>query len=48
MLGELTTVFATPGSVTTLLRDTQAYELAAVFSCPAYAERRSEPLLRKR
>lgn len=42
MRGELTTVSATPGSVTTLLRDTQADEFAAVFRYPAYTERRSD------
>ncbi|WP_157379464.1 hypothetical protein [Burkholderia ubonensis] len=40
--GELTPVFATPGPVTTLLRDTQAYEFAKILRFPADAARRSD------
>lgn len=40
--GELTPVFAPPGPVTTLLRDTQAYEFAKVFCFPVDADRRSD------
>lgn len=40
--GELTLVFATPGPVTTLLRDTQVHEFGTVFRFPVDADRRSD------
>ncbi|WP_321884127.1 hypothetical protein [Burkholderia cepacia] len=40
--GELTPVFATPGPVTTLLRDTQVHEFGTVFRFPVDADRRSD------